>query len=451
MRRTTNHNRAKLLWITSLLIILYSYSTLTDASDNVDVSAVDTPIHVNSTDRFVIGSFAVLFALCLSTLTSMIAYFVFIEDRIVRHFLSDGIQLEAKVVEYTLINARRQEYCATIDYRYNFGTMEGGGIVNDCHNMTEECVDGMDATATASTTATATANDHPNANYDNDSFRTIIRKQIKCAASDFVLHDDHDTTIRNGDASHDTNHNIPTLSKNHTMANQQLQRQSICLEIPKEIRDGAADGDKFPSFDVAIFNPLQQYYVNVVVLPEYPTSAISYQTMTQSMVQSPIIFLILFLGTLSYACIFVAITNLIAPGRGALHVSIAVKSLVVLVVFLMIEILIFHLSCYQWVCEMLNTEYRMFPYNNTPDDLYFLYKTEDETIYTMPSSLGCAATATALTMTTSTSWKPQSSPNLCSLPMTMTQAQPQPQHPYSLSSSLHQHDYGKMEELSLNR
>ena len=374
----------------------------------VDDDVLDPAIkeyYVDSTERLVLGSISLFFAVCLSFVSSIIACCVYTEDRILRDFASNGIKLEAKVVEYTLTNSSRREYTATIDYRYNYHS-ENTKQLEDTERDEESIAENVD---------------------DINFFATIIRKRIKCVDSDLVLRNRCDTDLQKAISCANMSVNerkwsALTSKRRHTTTQQQQHNnnrpQSICIEIRKDLYSENDEGscndenEKFPSFDYAIFNPPKQYYVDIVVLPEHPTSAIGYRQLMHSLNRFPIIVLITSLFLLTYFCIYIAIINYTPEIQ---FLASLVKSFAVLVALLSTEFIILTLGCHKMINEMLSNEYKLHG-DDSDNDNYLNYKTEDETLYTMPSSFGGTGIGGGLASTASTSWK-VSSPNLGSLQM----------------------------------
>lgn len=367
------------------MVMLYTNSVLSNTMNDGDMveQLTETPYKEDSTDRLVLASISLFFAVCLSVACSICAYCVYADDQILRNFVSNGIKLNAKVVEYTLTNHSRQEYTATIEYRYN--------------NATEEC------TGNETEEGSIAENTNSNNNLSNN-FGTIIRKQIKCVESDFVLRHSNPTADATTTSVNEMNRNTSPSKRPVTSMQQHSRPQSVCIEIQKDLRHHnhqqySCDNDKFPSFDVAIFHPPRQFYIEVAVLPEHPTSAIGYQQLIQSLNHFPIIVLMTSLSVLAYFCAYVATMNVL-PGR---EISVGLtRSLAVLVVCVTTEILILTFCCHDMILKVLKNEYDLHKHN-VDDENYFNYKTEDETLYTMPSSFGGAGAGLGLTWTGSTS------------------------------------------------
>ena len=384
--------QVQLLSLLGLSLVYTKYASANDIDDGYIDSATND-YFVDSSDRLVLASLSFFFAVCLSLVSSILAYCVYTEDQILRNFISNGIRLEAKVVEYTLTNISRRTFVATIDYRYN-------------------------SDAASKNTANDTDELEPNDAYidNNNAFATIIRKRIKCVESDLILRNSCDINIS------------PSKRRMVTTTREHCQKpQSVCIEIRKDLHDEDHQGScydeedaKFPSFDYAVFNPPHQYYVDVVVLPDQPTSAIGYQQLMHSLDHFPIIVLLACLSLLVYFCLYMGVVNL-APRRG-LSASLF-TAFVVWATLLSTEIIILSSCCHDMINEMLSNEL-LSDRADSDDDNYFNFKTEDETLYTMPSSFG----GTALGTGQSASWK-HSSPNLCSL---QTKQQ---QHPLSAPST----------------
>ena len=385
---------------------MYTNYSFADAIENgdLDSQSLVTMYNVDSTDHLVFASVLLFFATCLSVVSTLCAYYLFTEDQILRKFVSDGIKLDAKVVEYTLTNRSRQQYTATIDYRYNYDSKTTK--VYNAKETDEEA-------ASTKVKYTTTAMD----NY----FPTIIRKQIKCVESDFVLRRHQSdfelhksTNYANTRNNERIRNNIsPSKQQTSTTSLQQYKPQSIWIEIRKDLHSDdnqySYDVDeKFPSFDVAMFNAPQQYYVNVVVLPDHPISAIGCEQLMQSLNHCPFILLIASLLTLAYFCVYISIVNVV-PGRG---ISFGLsRSFVILLVLILTETMILQCCCRDMILDVLTNEYELHT-DDSKNDNYFRYKTEDETLYTMPSSFG--GTGVGLPSTASVSWK-HSSPNICSI------------------------------------
>jgi hypothetical protein len=212
-------------------------------------------------------------------------------------------------------------------------------------------------------------------------------------------------------------------AKQRTTTNSQQckQPQSILIEIRKDwhnddnIQYSCDDGEKFPSFDLAVFSAPQKYYIEVMVLPEHPTSAIGYRQLLQSMNHLPILILITCLWILAYFCMYVAIAN-IAPERGILF-GLS-RSFILLGILVSTETLVVTFCCRDMILEALYDAYDLHD-DDKKTDHYLKFKTEDDTLYSMPSSfggIGVGGNVVIPTSTASLSWK-HSSPNLCSMQM----------------------------------
>jgi hypothetical protein len=384
----------------------YAFADAVDGSD-LDSQSLDAKYNVDATDHLVFSCLLLFFAVCLSAVSTLCAYCVYAEDQILRNFVSNGIKVDAKVVEYTLTNRNRQEYTATIDYRYNY----------DSKTMKQHIAKERDEESIAENIM----------NTKDDYFATIIRKRIKCAESDFVLRQPNDTTLQksvshaSASISEKTRSFPPSKQHMTTNTRQQCKPLSLWIEIQKDLNgDSCDDIEKFPSFDVAVFTLPQQYYVDVIVLPDYPTSAIGYKQLMQSLNHAPIIVLIASLSVLAYFCVYISVVN-IDPGEGLsydLNISFAV-----LAIFMSTEILISALCCRHMILDALKNAYELHTVDSE-NDYYLNFKTEDETLHTMPSSFGGIGAGFSQASMASTSWK-HSSPNLCSIQMKQQNPRPQ--------------------------
>lgn len=360
------------------LLIVYVNHAFTYATDDNNFDAVGSGVSVDSSERIVLVSLFLFLAVSLSAVSCIMAYCVYTEYQIIQNFVSNGVKLYAKVIDYILTNRIRCEYIATIEYRF-------------CHDINSMNLNNKERDEESTTEN----------NLDiRDCFATIMRKQIKCVESDFVQ-------------GNTANKGVTTRMPQHDNS------QSICIEIRKDLcsedDQGSCDdvNENFPSFEYAIFNPPQQFFIAVVVLPEHPTSAIGYVQLLQSLDHFPIIVLITSLSLLAYFFVYLAIINF-SPGNGP-SINL-IKALVVLAISVLMEIMVLFLCCNKMIQEMMNVEYKLHDGDDADDDKYFNFKTEDETLYTIPSSFGGPGIGIGLTSSASISWK-HSSPVISSKKM----------------------------------
>lgn len=214
-----------------LLLTICSFCVTADAEvqgtddDSTTMMGVSDPSADYTAELGVFMVFAFLFAICTSFMTVSVAYFILLEDALMRRFLEEGTQVEAKAVHapfFVRNTVDGAEYSAKFDYRY---------------------VDHLKDTK----------NDDDN-NYG--SYATAIRKQIKCLERD-IYYD------RKGAAADDSNH--------------------VYIEI-----HNADEMQPFPSFDgVVMFDTaLPQQRLAVLVLPAYPNSALPYELVRRAVQKS---------------------------------------------------------------------------------------------------------------------------------------------------------------------
>jgi amino acid transporter len=330
--------------VLSILFFCYYVNANDDDEGNKDYddfAKSDESLRVESVEDFseviVIAGFLFLFGCCISLIATSVSYFIYTEEKILSYFLSSGVQIEAKVVDFRMVrklSANCSEYCARVDYRYK------------CDDCDEE---------------------------SGYRFETVIRKHIRCLESDFLC-------VRKDD-----------IAKNCENEGTTENCTSVCIEIQQSAKEnGDRQFEVFPSFDMAVFDPPQHYHIVVVVLPGHPESAIGYQHVLRSTMQLqtqlPIVLLIVFLSLLSFFCVYLGLVKVLPIWQRGMTTKV---SLLVVTVLFVIELLLIHFRYREAIHEMVYQDY--IRRDNENIDV----KTEDESLVTVSSGIATTSWKTA--------------------------------------------------------
>jgi hypothetical protein len=220
-----------------LLVVCFLTHCVAEEDNEFDSGGGETR-RDGSCEAAVIAIFSFAFAVVVSLVTVAVAYFSAIEGALLRRYLDKGVRIPAKVVRACMVRLTQDgaEYTVTTEYRYN---------MND---------DGDDVSGTY-------------------KYAAVLRKQLRCLECDIYQHS-------------------PVVAKSKTQAATPTRNRLVCIEVVPQAPDtptsrapdaataatlnGASDQlNAFPSFDMAFFEaPQPHHYVEVLVLPGHPHSAI---------------------------------------------------------------------------------------------------------------------------------------------------------------------------------
>jgi hypothetical protein len=340
----------------ALVVVCFLTNCVAEADNEFDSDGGEIP-RDGSCEVAVIAIFSFVFAAAVSLVTVAIAYFSAVEGALLRRYLDKGVRLPAKVVRACLVRLTQDgaEYSVTTEYRYN---------MND---------DGDDVSGTY-------------------KYAAVLRKQLRCLESDIYQHS-------------------PLVAKSKTQPATPTRKRLVCIEVVPQapdtptsrapdatttaVQEGSTDQlNAFPSFDMAFFEaPQPHHYVEVLVLPGHPHSAIVRKHVERAMQsgnrQCSTVGLLTSLSALTLLGVYVGFDNALklaaqrelSDSSGALHsrsdaALVWGASIAVTLGMLGLGLLAVHCIGRNAVLEAIYQDYL---HHNGAIEL----KTDDETLYTI--------------------------------------------------------------------
>jgi hypothetical protein len=316
------------------LIRLPSFSLSVTATETNSPSGAEGIAAVGSAaESYTLASFAFFFGICISLVPVVIIYFSLLEDALLRKFNREGTSVEGQVVSGDLSLVRHMQQSCSQQGKTEYVAQ----VQYRFHEV--------------------------------NGYTSIVRKHIKALDSDFYQ------TSQEGKDRHGSN-NIVQLHVE--LPDEELNISDLCKHF-----DNGSD---------VVFqeHPLGQQYIQLLLLPDHPHSAVPKRQVAREIQWNrwlPTALLGMGLVSLSGFCVHMGLSNALLVGNnGELATSLMMTSswtrmqglaMAATLALLLVDVLLIKWSCHNLFTEALAAEYL--------EGGEMMVKMDDETLATLSS------------------------------------------------------------------
>lgn len=291
-------------------------------------SAASQATTSGAAESYTVSAFAFVFGICISLVAVAYTYFSILEDALLRKFKREGTTVEGRVLPGDLSFVRH-----VVPSNSNKGTAEYAAQVQYRFHQQKTCSDG---------------------------YTSIVRKQIKALDSDF-----------------------------YRASRERQQRRGsnniVQLHVELSTEDLMESAFSFEQGSDVVFqeHPLSQQYIQLLLLPEHPHSAVPKRQLLRDIQAKrwiPTAWLALVLVLLSCFCVHMGLSNIVALRAAARACEyLLVLALAITVGLLAVDCVLVHWFCYEVFTEALTSEYL--------EGGEMMVKLDDESLATVSSCL----------------------------------------------------------------